>query len=159
MDIYISFQDLRSLIKRLIPNKQNIVEFFEVLLNLITLNRRKKFDSSHSDSFNIVFFTIFHLLLVFMLFTGLQLYVHGLASGHSSIGAWWPAMLHLVTDWTLYVFGGNMGVRIAHHYAMYFILSLGNVSYLLSSLENNLLEEGDIAIVIGGSKFVKEEEK
>ena len=38
-----------------------------------------------------------------MLFTGLQLYVHGLASGHSSIGAWWPAMLHLVTDWTLYV--------------------------------------------------------
>ena len=63
--------------KKIIPNKQNIVEFWEVFLNLITFNRRKKFDSSHSDSYNIVFFTIFHLLLLFMLFTGLQLYVHG----------------------------------------------------------------------------------
>jgi len=108
--------------KKLIPNKQNLVEFWEVFLNLITFNKRKKFDSSHSDSYNIVFFTIFHLLLIFMLFTGLQLYVHGLASGESSIGTWWPWMLHLVTDWTLVVFGGNMGVRIAHHYAMYFIL-------------------------------------
>ena len=145
--------------KKLIPNKQNIVEFFEVLLNLITLNRRKKFDSSHSDSFNIVFFTIFHLLLVFMLFTGLQLYVHGLASGHSSIGAWWPAMLHLVTDWTLYVFGGNMGVRVAHHYAMYFILAwvMFHIYYLI--WRTIFWKEGDIAIVIGGSKFVKEEEK
>ena len=59
--------------KKLIPTGKNIKEFFEVFLNLITFNRRKNFDSSHSDSYNIVFFTIFHLLLVFMLFTGLQL--------------------------------------------------------------------------------------
>ena len=91
--------------KKLIPTWTNIKEFFEVFLNLITFNRRKNFDSSHSDSYNIVFFTIFHLLLVFMLLSGLQLYVHGLASGISSIGAWWPAMLHLATDWTLEVFG------------------------------------------------------
>ena len=66
--------------KKLIPTWTNIKEFFEVFLNLITFNRRKNFDSSHSDSYNIVFFTIFHLLLVFMLLSGLQLYVHGLAS-------------------------------------------------------------------------------
>ena len=53
--------------KKLIPTWTNIKEFFEVFLNLITFNRRKNFDSSHSDSYNIVFFTIFHLLLVFML--------------------------------------------------------------------------------------------
>lgn len=145
--------------KKLIPNKQNIVEFWEVFLNLITFNRRKKFDSSHSDSYNIVFFTIFHLLLVFMLFTGLQLYVHGLASGESSIGTWWPWMLHLVTDWTLVVFGGNMGVRIAHHYAMYFILVWVMCHIYYQIWRTIFWKEGDIAIVIGGSKFVKEEDK
>ena len=145
--------------KKLIPTGKNIKEFCEVFLNLITFNRRKKFDSSHSDSYNIVFFTIFHLLLVFMLFTGLQLYVHGLASGESSIGAWWPSMLHLVTDWTLDVFGGNMGVRIAHHTSMYFILVWVMCHIYYQIWRTIFWKEGDIAIVIGGSKFVKEEEK
>ena len=145
--------------KKLIPTIKNIVEFWEVFLNLITFNRRKNLDSSHSDSYNIVFFTIFHLLLVFMLFTGLQLYVHGLASGESSIGTWWPAMLHLVTDWTLQVFGGNMGVRIAHHISMYLILVWVMCHVYYQIWRTIFWKEGDIAIVIGGSKFVKEEDK
>ena len=145
--------------KKLIPTIKNIVEFWEVFLNLITFNRRKNFDSSHSDSYNIVFFTIFHLLLVFMLFTGLQLYVHGLASGESSIGTWWPAMLHLVTDWTLQVFGGNMGVRIAHHISMYLILVWVMCHVYYQIWRTIFWKEGDIAIVIGGSKFVKKEDK
>ncbi|MDD3055349.1 MAG: cytochrome b/b6 domain-containing protein [Aliarcobacter sp.] len=145
--------------KKLIPTWKNIKEFCEVFLNLITFNRRKNFDSSHSDSYNIVFFTIFHLLLVFMLLSGLQLYVHGLASGISSIGAWWPTMLHLVTDWTLQVFGGNMGVRIAHHTSMYLILVWVMCHIYYQIWRTIFWKEGDIAIVIGGSKFVREEEK
>ena len=145
--------------KKLIPTVKNIVEFCEVFLNLITFNRRKKFDSSHSDSYNIVFFTIFHILLVFMLFSGLQLYVHGLASGESSIGAWWPWMLHFTTDWTLSVFGGNMGVRIAHHTSMYLILVWVMCHIYYQVWRTIFWKEGDIAIVIGGSKFVREEEK
>jgi Ni/Fe-hydrogenase 1 B-type cytochrome subunit len=145
--------------KKLIPTKQNLVEFCEVFLNLITFNRRKQFDSSHSDSYNIVFFTIFHLLLIFMLFTGLQLYVQGLAAGISSIGSWWPSMLHLTTDWTLNVFGGNMGVRIAHHTSMYLILVWVMCHIYYQIWRTIFWKEGDIAIVIGGSKFVREEEK
>ena len=145
--------------KKLIPTWKNIKEFCEVFLNLITFNRRKNFDSSHSDSYNIVFFTIFHLLLVFMLLSGLQLYVHGLASGISSIGAWWPAMLHLATDWTLQVFGGNMGVRIAHHTSMYLILVWVMCHIYYQIWRTIFWKAGDIAIVIGGSKFVREEEK
>ena len=145
--------------KKLIPTWKNIKEFCEVFLNLITFNRRKNFDSSHSDSYNIVFFTIFHLLLVFMLLSGLQLYVHGLASGISSIGAWWPAMLHLATDWTLQVFGGNMGVRIAHHTSMYLILVWVMCHIYYQVWRTIFWREGDISIVVGGSKFVREEEK
>ena len=146
--------------KKLIPNRNNIKEFFEVLMNLITLNRRKKFDSSHSDSFNIVFFTVFHLLLVWMLLTGLQLYIHGLASGLSSIGEWWPAMLHIVTDWTMVVTGGTtIDVRYAHHMSMYFILSWIIFHIYYQVWRTIFWKEADIAIVVGGSKFVKEDEK
>jgi len=145
--------------KKLIPNSSNIKEFVEVFLNLITFNRRKKFDSTHSDSFNIVFFTVFHLLLIMMLFTGLQLFVHGLASGNSSIGSWWPTMLHLTTDWTLYVFGGNMGVRYAHHYTMYLILMWVMFHIYYQVWRTIFWQEGDISIVVGGSKFVKEKEE
>ena len=145
--------------KKILPTKQNFIEFWEVFFNLITFNRRKKFDSTHSDSYNIVFFTFFHILLVFMLLTGLQLYVHGLASGLSSIGSWWPWMLHFATDWTLSVFGGNMGVRIAHHTAMYLIL-MWVMSHIYYQVWRTIYwREGDIGIVFSGHKFVKGEDK
>ncbi|MCK9337237.1 MAG: cytochrome b/b6 domain-containing protein [Arcobacteraceae bacterium] len=144
--------------KKLIPNGQNIKEFWEVLVNLITLNRVKRFDSSHSDSFNIVFFTVFHLMLVWMLLTGLQLYVHGLASGLSSIGAWWPWMLHLFTDWTVWATGGTyMDVRISHHMTMYAIIVWVMFHIYYQVWRTIFWKEGDISIVVGGDKFVKEE--
>ena len=154
--------------KKLLPTRQNIKEFFEVLLNLLTLNRRKNFDSSHSDSFNVVYFTIFHLLLLWMLLTGLQLYVHGLESGLSSIGKWWPAMLHLVTDWTVPVshaiVGGGpiptiMDVRIVHHITMWLIVAWIVFHIYYQVWRTIFWQEADIAIVVGGSKFVKDKEK
>jgi Ni/Fe-hydrogenase b-type cytochrome subunit len=146
--------------KKLIPNGQNLKEFGEVFLNLITLNRRKRFDSSHSDSFNIVFFTMFHLMLLWMLLTGLQLYVHALASGTSSIGAWWPWMLHLLTDWTVIVTGGTyMDVRISHHTTMYYIIGWVMFHIYYQFWRSIFWQEGDINIVVGGSKYVKDEEK
>jgi len=144
--------------KKLIPTGSNIKEFFAVLFNLMTFNRSKRFDSSHPDSFNAVFFFVFHMMLVWMLLTGLQLYVHGLASGLSSIGNWWPAMLHLATDWTLIVTGGtNMDVRLAHHYAMYSIIVWIIFHIYYQVWRTIFWKEADISIVVGGSKFVKED--
>lgn len=141
--------------KRLIPNRANIKEFVEVFLNLVTFNRRKRFDSSHADSFNTVYFTILHLMLLFMLFSGFQLYVQGFESGISSIGGWWPALLHMATDWTLYVFGGNMGVRIAHHLVMWWIIVWVLFHIYYQVWRTIFWQEGDMAIPFGGSKFAK----
>ena len=145
--------------KKLIPSGRNVKEFGEVVANLFTLNRRKEFDSTHGDSFNGVYFAIFHLLLIFMLFTGLQLYVHGLESGESSIGAWWPWILHVATDWTIPVTGGTlMDVRIAHHITMWLII-VWFVFHIYYQIWRTIFwEEGDIAIVFGGSKFIKDKE-
>lgn len=143
--------------KKLIPNGKNISEFFAVFVNLITFNRVKKFDSSHDDSFNAVYFFIFHLLLLWMLFTGLQLYVHGLESGISSIGSWWPTILHLATDWTVTVSGGTyMDVRIVHHITMYIIITWAMFHIYYEVWRTIFWQEGDIGIVVGGTKFKKE---
>ncbi len=144
--------------KKLIPNGKNIKEFADVLINLLTLNRVKQFDSSHTDSFNTVFFFAFHLMLAWMLLTGLQLYVHGLASGLSSIGNWWPWMLHLVTDWTVPITGGTyMDVRISHHYTMYAIIAWIMFHIYYQVWRTIFWQEADISIVVGGSKYVKED--
>ncbi|WP_200763053.1 cytochrome b/b6 domain-containing protein [Nitrosophilus alvini] len=144
--------------KKIIPTGKNVKEFIEVVLNLITLNRRKNFDSSHSDSFNVVYFTILHLMLVWMLLTGLQLYVHGLASGHSSIGDWWPWLLHFATDWTIYATGGSlMDVRISHHYTCWWIVAWVIFHVYYQIWRTIYWREGDMAIVFGGYKFAKDE--
>ncbi len=161
------FSRFEKPILKLLPTPKNIKEFFAVLINLITLNRVKSFDSSHSDSFNTVYFTIFHLLLAWMLFTGLQLYVHGLESGLSSIGSWWPWILHAVTDWTLpasswlvgsTATGSNiMDVRIVHHYTMWFIITWVAFHIYYQVWRTIFWKEADISIVVGGSKFVRDE--
>lgn len=152
------FSRFEKAYKKLIPNGKNIAEFFSVLTNLLTLNRVKKFDSSHADSFNAVYFFIFHMMLVWMLLTGLQLYVHGLESGLSSIGSWWPALLHLVTDWTVTATGGTyMDVRLSHHYTMYAIIAWVMFHVYYQVWRTIFWQEGDIGIVVGGTKFVKDE--
>lgn len=151
------FSRFEKAYKKVLPTGKNIAEFFAVLSNLLTLNRRKEFDSSHADSFNAVYFLIFHLLLVWMLLTGLQLYVSGLESGLSSIGSWWPWVLHVSTDWTLTVCGGTlMDVRMSHHYSMWLIITWVAFHIYYQVWRTIFWKEGDIAIVIGGSKFVKE---
>ena len=152
------FSRLEQPWKQVVPNKKNIVQFFEVLLNLLTLNRRKKFDSTHNDSFNVTYFFIFHFMLIWMLLTGLQMYVHGLASGESSIGAWWPWILHFATDWTVVVTGGTlMDVRISHHATMWYLI-IWVVFHIYYQVWRGIFwKEGDVSIMIGGSKFVKED--
>jgi len=155
--------------KKILPTGKNIKEFFAVLINLLTLNRSKNFDSTHADSFNTVYFTIFHLLLAWMLITGLQMYVQIFPHGHSSIGDWWPSMLHLATDWSLPVSswmigstgtGNNvMDVRIVHHYTMWLVITWVVFHIYYQVWRTIFWKEGDIAIVVGGSKFVKDEKK
>lgn len=150
------FSRFEKAYKKLIPTWTNAKEFVFVLENLFTFNNIKRFDSSHADSFNAVYFFIFHLMLVWMLFSGLQLYVHGLESGISSIGAWWPALLHLTTDWTITFCGGTlMDVRLWHHYTMYAIIAWAMFHVYYQIWRTIFWQEGDISIVIGGSKFTK----
>ena len=153
--------------KKILPTGKNIKEFMAVFVNLITLNRSKNFDSTHSDSFNTVYFTIFHILLAWMLLTGLQMYVQIFPHGHSSIGDWWPWMLHFATDWTVPVSnwmigseatGANlMDVRISHHITMWLVIVWVVFHIYYQVWRTIFWKESDISIVVSGSKFVKED--
>jgi len=65
--------------------------------------------------------------------------------------------LHIITDWTMEITGGTtIDVRYAHHMSMYFILSWIIFHIYYQVWRTIFWKEGDIAIVVGGSKFVEE---
>ena len=153
---YLYFRsNFERMYKKILPTKQNFKEFWEVFLNLITLNGRKNFDSSHMDSFNTVYFTILHLLLLWMLLTGFYMYVQGLESGLSSIGTWWPTLFHLATDWIGWLLGGHAGVRWWHHFTIWIILTWVAFHIYYQVWRTIFWREGDIGIVFGGYKYKK----
>jgi Ni/Fe-hydrogenase 1 B-type cytochrome subunit len=141
--------------RHLRPTRKNILELQEAFLNVVMLGRRKRFDSSQLDPLNVLFFTLLHLMIIFQLFTGLQLYVQGLSSGISTIGSWWPYMIHLTTDWTKPAFGGIGGVRLVHHLMLYPIVGWALLHIYYEIWRTVMWKEGDINIMFGGDKFAR----
>jgi Ni/Fe-hydrogenase 1 B-type cytochrome subunit len=143
--------------EQLRPTRSNLVRLQEAFLNVLMLNRRKQFDSGPLDPLNALLFVLLHLMVVFQLLTGLQLYVVGLESGISSVGPWWPWIMHFFTDWTQTVFGGIGGVRVAHHVMMYPILAWAIVHIYYEVWRTVMWKEGDITISFGGYKYAPAE--
>lgn len=148
------FSTVERPVAPLVPSRNNFLRLQEAFLNLITFNRRKRFDSSQPDPFNAVLFVVLHGMIVVQLFSGLQLYVFGLESGYSVLGTWWPSLIHLTTDWTQTVFGGIGGVRLAHHTMMYPIIAWALLHIYYEIWRTIAWKEGDITIAFGGYKLV-----
>lgn len=141
-------------IDQLRPTRENLTSLKEAFLNVVTVGRRKRFDTRGPDPLNALFFLLLHLLVVFQLFTGLQLYVEGLTDNMSSVGAWWPALCHFFTDWTVPFLGGNVGVRLVHYATMWFILGWAILHVYYEWWRTVVWKEGDIGIMFGGYKYV-----
>ncbi len=141
--------------RHLRPTRKNVLEFQEALLNVLMLGRRKRFDSSQLDPLNVVLFALLHLMIIFQLLTGLQLYVYGLGSGISSVGAWWPDLMHWTTDWTVPAFGGIGGVRLVHHFMLYPIVGWAMLHIYYEIWRTVMWKEADINIMFGGHKFAR----
>ena len=142
-------------VEEIMPTKKNFASLQEGFLNLVLLNGRKKFDSSKPDSWNAMWFTVLHLLVLFQMFTGFQLYVINEYSGLSSIGDWWPQLLHATTDWTIWLFGSQGGVRTAHLVTMWFIIGWAMCHIYYEIWRTVVWKEGDVGIAIGGYKFAR----
>jgi Ni/Fe-hydrogenase 1 B-type cytochrome subunit len=142
----------------LIPNAANRYRLREAVFNLITFNRRRRFDTSRPDPLNALMFAVLHLLAVAQLFTGFQMYVQGLEGGTSSIGPWWPWLLHVTTDWTQVVFGGLAGLRLVHHAVTYPIVIWVLLHVYYEIWRSVMWKEADIAISIAGHKLAHQQQ-
>lgn len=142
-------------IDELIPTHSNLVRLQEAFLNVVMLNRRKRFDSSRPDPLNALFFVLFHAMVVFQVLSGLQLYVEGLTASMSSVGAWWPDLCRFLTDWMLAVFGGPPGVRWWHAFMLYPIVAWVFLHVYYEIWRAVMWREGDIGIMFSGFKFAQ----
>lgn len=137
------------------PSPENLTQFKEALLNFVTFNRRKRLDTSKRDPFLAVLFLLFHVIMLTQLLTGFQLYVAAFSANISTVGSWWPRLLHFVTDWTLTVFGGNVGVRETHLVTAWIIIAWAVFHIYYEIWRSIMWKEGDIVISFGGYKYVK----
>lgn len=141
------------------PTRANWERWQEAFLNAVMLNRPKKFDSRRPDPFNATMFLLLHLMVIGQLLTGLQLYVQGLESGISSVGGWWPWLIHVTTDWTTSLFGGLSGVRVVHHFMTYPIIAWAMLHVYYEVWRTVMWKEGDIAITFGGYKMGRDDDE
>jgi Ni/Fe-hydrogenase 1 B-type cytochrome subunit len=69
-------------------------------------------------------------------------------------------MLKLATDWTVVVCGGTfVDVRISHHLTMYYIIAWVMFHIYYQFWRSIFWQESDINIVVGGSKYIKTDDK
>ena len=152
--LYLAFFSWKEpLYKSFIPFGDKIEEAWKMIKHYFTLKDRPE-TGRYQDPLNAVIFTIFHLLILLQMLTGFQMYVASF-TGTSAVGAWWPWLMHLSTDWTLVVFGGLTGVTLVHLFIMWLIIIFIVYHIYIEVWRSVMWKEGDILIPFGGYKYIR----
>ncbi len=153
--LYLAFFSTKEpLYKSFLPFGNKIHEIFNMIKHYFTLKNKPK-TGKYQDPLNAMIFTFFHLLLLLQMATGFQMYVASF-TGTSAVGAWWPALLHMSTDWTLWVFGGLTGVTLVHLFIMWLIIIFIFYHIYIEVWRSIMWKEGDILIPFSGYKYSKD---
>jgi Ni/Fe-hydrogenase 1 B-type cytochrome subunit len=152
--LYLAFFSWKEpLYKSFIPFGDKIEEAWKMFKHYFTLKDRPE-TGRYQDPLNAIIFTIFHLLILLQMLTGFQMYVASF-TGTSAVGAWWPWLMHLSTDWTLVVFGGLTGVTLVHLFIMWLIIIFIVYHIYIEVWRSVMWKEGDILIPFGGYKYMR----
>ncbi len=153
--LYLAFFSTKEpLYKSFLPFGNKIHEIFDMIKHYFTLKNKPK-TGKYQDPLNAMIFTFFHLLILLQMATGFQMYVASF-TGTSAIGAWWPTLLHISTDWTLWVFGGLTGVTLVHLFIMWLIIIFIFYHIYTEIWRSILWKEGDILIPFSGYKYSRD---
>ncbi|RZD16034.1 MAG: Ni/Fe hydrogenase [Candidatus Acididesulfobacter guangdongensis] len=153
--VYLAFFSTKEpLYKSFLPFGNKINEMYKMIKHYFTLKNKPK-TGKYQDPLNAIIFTFFHLLLLLQMATGFQMYVASF-TGTSAVGAWWPAMLHICTDWTLWVFGGLTGVTLTHLFITWLIIIFIFYHIYIEVWRSIVWKEGDILIPFGGYKYSRD---
>ncbi|HEC25132.1 MAG TPA: Ni/Fe hydrogenase [bacterium] len=152
--LYLAFFSWKEpLYKSFVPFGGKMAEAGKMIKHYFTLKDRPA-TTRYQDPLNAIIFIIFHLLILFQMLTGFQLYVASF-TGTSAIGGWWPWILHFTTDWTLVAFGGLTGVTLVHLFVMWIIIIFMIYHVYIEIWRTVMWKEGDISIPFGGYKYTR----
>lgn len=153
--LYLAFFSTKEpLYKSFLPFGNKINEMYKMLKHYFTLKNKPK-TGKYQDPLNAIIFTFFHILLLLQMATGFQMYVASF-TGTSAVGAWWPTMMHICTDWTLLVFGGLTGVTLTHLFITWLIIIFIFYHIYIEIWRSIVWKEGDILIPFGGYKYSRD---
>ena len=132
-------------IKQFLPTPRNIVNAIKLAKYFLTLRG----EHGHFRFINplggigIFFMAIFFLIQAI---TGLALYLEG-----ADQGVWFFALF--IGDRTESFFGGQQGVRLAHHLVMYLLVVVILIHVYMQIWKASLFSESDISSIIAGYKM------
>jgi Ni/Fe-hydrogenase 1 B-type cytochrome subunit len=133
--------------RELTPTTQNLNKFWKMLKYYFRLSGEKvKYDVI--DPVDLVSFLSFHILAILLIFTGFALYV-----APFSLDWWWPQLLHLTTDWVVWLFRGLNGTRIAHHLMWWLILAWVLVHVYFQVWKTIKLKTGEMGSIFSGYRY------
>ncbi|MBI5186397.1 MAG: cytochrome b/b6 domain-containing protein [Nitrospinae bacterium] len=130
----------------LMPTPGNLKGAFGIIKSYLTFRKPPFF--RYVDPFDGMMFLVLQLLMALQLFTGFQIYVHGLAPDY-----WWARVIHFGTDWTLWAFGSAQHVRMVHHLVQWIVVSGIILHVYIQVIKTVIWEDGHISAIFGGYKY------
>lgn len=130
----------------LMPTPGNLKGAWGIMMSYITFKRPPFF--RHVDPFDGMMFLALQLFMVLQLFTGFQIYAHGLAPDY-----WWTQFIHLTTDWTVWAFGSLQHVRMVHHIMEWIVIAGIIVHVYIQIMKSVVWEDGHLSAIFGGYKY------
>ncbi len=143
----IFFSVFRAAWRDLLPTAGNFKKFWIQLKYYWRLSG-DKIEYEYEDPIDILSFLSFHVLAILLMFTGFALYV-----ASYSVDWWWPDLLHLTTDWVVWLFGGLRNVRTAHHIMWWLILIWVVVHVYFQLWKTIKFKTGNLDAIIGGYRY------
>ncbi len=132
--------------KEVMPTPKNIKGAIQVATCYMTFKKPSFY--RHVDPFDGLLFLLLHLLMVLQLVTGFQMYVHALPADY-----WWSTLIHLGTDWSLWVLGSDQMVRLTHHLILWVMIA-GIIFHIYIQVAKTIIwRDGHIGSIVGGYKF------
>jgi Ni/Fe-hydrogenase 1 B-type cytochrome subunit len=138
--------------KEVLPTPTNVANAAETMRYYWTLKGTLK-EYRWVDPLDGLTFFALHMVLAAQLFTGFALYAPGIELSTGMIGIW-AKTLHLLTDWTVWLFGGLPGVRFVHHLTLWIMVTGVLLHVYMQVWKTIKLRRADISAIVSGYKLM-----
>jgi Ni/Fe-hydrogenase 1 B-type cytochrome subunit len=102
----------------------------------------------HFDPFDGLLFFLLVGLMAFQLLSGLHLFAHAHPPDY-----WWAQVIHMSTDWLVWLLGGTQQVRLYHHMVEWIMIAGVIFHVYLQVAKTVIWQDGHIGQMFGGYKY------